>query len=98
MGLLLAQRHKHAYHLADSKTTDEGSDLKRILAAGLFIFGAVALLGGSHTAQAATDDPCAALTVESPQSDACDAAMDANPLPDLERPTEYNPKTDGRSR
>jgi hypothetical protein len=46
----------------------------------------------------ATDDPCALLTVAEPQSDACDAAIDANPLPELERPTEYNPHTDGRSR
>jgi hypothetical protein len=44
------------------------------------------------------DDPCAALTVEKYQSDACDAAIDANPLPDLERPTTYDPKEDGRSR
>ena len=74
---------------------DEGSDLKRLFAVWLFAACATAL---PRIAHAATDDPCAALTVESPQSDACDAAIDANPLPDLVRPTEYNPTVDGRSR
>lgn len=41
--------------------------------------------------------PCALLTRETPRSDACDAEIAANPLPELEQPITYEPSRDGQA-
>lgn len=41
--------------------------------------------------------PCAVLTQANPRSDACDAEILANPMPDLERAVEYDEERDGEA-
>ncbi|MEP7286297.1 MAG: L,D-transpeptidase [Chloroflexota bacterium] len=74
--------------------------MKRLIASvALCLSFVLVLIGTLHTVHAEeSTDPCAALTAENFHSDACNAAIAANPVPDFVRPVTYNPDTDGRSR
>jgi len=75
-----------------------GINLKRLLASALVIIFLAGLPGLTFVALADDSHPCNALTFDHPHSDTCNADVAANPLPDLVRPTQPDPKMDGYSK
>lgn len=70
---------------------------RKLILSVLFL---ITLIGPARSirADASAELACDLLTVDQPQSDACDADIAANPVPNLVHPTQYNPKTDRASR
>ncbi|MCC7450729.1 MAG: L,D-transpeptidase [Anaerolineae bacterium] len=60
----------------------------------IFLTGTVAF---ARPAQAGSPAACSTITLEQPHSDACLADIAANPIPNLERPVAFDPKTQGVS-
>ncbi len=75
--------------------------MKRSILLGLAVLmlvGSLSNFYSIHIVLADSTSPCAALTLDNPHSDECNADIAANPLPDLVRPTKPNPKMDGYSK